>query len=98
MPDLTPVVLWVPPGATLPAPLVAGTRYWVSKSAPTASSARLHTSLASAQAGVGKAVGASGCITYTSAGTGESLVSYDDDATYIAYGHWRAPLSRRPCG
>lgn len=94
--DLTPVVFWVPPGATLPAPLVAGTRYWISKAAPTASSARLHSSLASAQAGVGKAVGASGCITYTSAGTGESLVSYDDDATYIGYGTLESAIEPPP--
>lgn len=94
--NLTPVVFWVPPGATLPAPLVAGTRYWISKSSPTAASARLHSSLASAQAGVGKAVGASGCITYTSAGTGESLVSYDDDATYIGYGTLQSAIEPPP--
>jgi len=94
--DLTPVVFWVPPGATLPAPLVAGTRYWISKSAPTASSARLHSSLASAQAGVGKSVSTSGCITYTSAGTGESLVSYDDDATLIGYGTLESAIEPPP--
>ncbi len=94
--DLTPVVFWVPPGATLPAPLVAGTRYWISKAAPTASSARLHSSLASAQAGAGKAVGASGCITYTSAGTGESLVSYDDDASLIGYGTLESGIEPPP--
>jgi hypothetical protein len=31
LPELTPIVLWAPPRATLPAPLVAGTRYWISK-------------------------------------------------------------------
>lgn len=94
--NLTPVVFWVPPGATLPAPLVAGTRYWISKATPTASSARLHTSLASAQAGVGKSLAASGCITYTAAGTGESLVSYDDDATYIGYGTLQSAIEPPP--
>ncbi len=73
-----------------------GTRYWISKASPTASSARLHTSLASAQAGVGKAVGASGCITFTSAGTGESLVSYDDDASYIGYGTLESAIEPPP--
>jgi len=84
--DLTPVVFWTPPGATLPAPLQAGTRYWISKSAPTSGSARLHANLAGAQAGVGLSTSASGCIKFTAAGTGESLVSQDDDATAIGYG------------
>ncbi|MBN8711318.1 MAG: hypothetical protein J0I10_18190 [Verrucomicrobia bacterium] len=96
VPDLTPVVLWVPPGATLPPPLVSGTRYWISKSSPTSSSARLHSSLASAQAGVGKAVAASGCITFTAAGTGECLVNYDDDATYIGYGTLQSAIEPPP--
>ncbi len=94
--NLTPVVFWVPPGATLPSPLVAGTRYWISKASPTASSARLHSSLASAQAGVGKSLAASGCITYTSAGTGESLVSYDDDASLIGYGTLESAIEPPP--
>lgn len=84
--DLTPVVFWTPPGATLPAPLQGGTRYWISKSTPTSGSARLHASLVGAQAGVGKSVSASSCIKFTSAGTGESLVSQDDDATAIGFG------------
>jgi hypothetical protein len=83
VPDLSPVVLWTPQRAALPAPLKAGVTYWISKSG---SAVRLHESLASAKESLEKPTDTSSCIKYTTAGNGESLVSYDDSASAIAYG------------
>lgn len=86
VPEFTPVIFWTPPRAALPAPLQAGTRYWISKAPGSAGTARLHATLESAKSGAGKATAESGCILFTAPGKGESLASYDDDASGIAYG------------
>jgi hypothetical protein len=86
LPELSKVVLWVPPRAVLPAPLQAAVGYWVTKNPGSASSGRLHASLASAKESAGKATGDSSCIKYTAAGSGEMLTSYDDGASAITFG------------
>ncbi len=96
VPDLTPVVFWAPPGATLAAPLQAGVTYWSTKTPGSSSTGRLHATLASAKESVGVATAASSCIKFTSAGTGECLVSHDDGASDIAFGTLTSNLEPLP--
>jgi hypothetical protein len=96
VPDLTPVVFWVPPGATLAAPLQVGVTYWSTKTPGSSSTGRLHATLASAKESVGVATAASSCIRFTSAGTGECLASHDDGASDIAFGTLTSNLEPPP--
>lgn len=82
--DLSPVVLWTPPRASLPPPLQSGVRYWVGKAGDSA--IRLYESLESARAGSGKTTAESPCIKFTGPGSGESLLSMDDNSAGVAYG------------
>lgn len=82
--DLTPVVFWVPPRASLPLPLKPGVRYWVGKT--NGSSLRLYDSLDGARAGAGKPTAESSCIKFSAVGVGESLLNRDDQAAGVAYG------------
>lgn len=86
LPELRPVVLWAPPRSVLPPPLKAGVKYWVTKSPNSKKDGRLHESLESAKASVGVATSAANCLKFTGPGKGETLVSYDDDATSIGFG------------
>ena len=96
VPDLTPVVFWAPPGATLAAPLRAGVTYWSTKTPGSSSTGRLHATFASAKESVGVATAASSCIKFTTAGTGECLVSHDDGASDIAFGTLTSSLEPLP--
>lgn len=82
--DLSPVVLWAPPRASLPPPLQSGVRYWAGKAG--GSAMRLYESLESARAGSGKTTAESSCIKFTGPGSGESLMSMDDNAAGVAFG------------
>lgn len=86
LPELSPVVLWTPPQAVLPAPLQPGVTYWTTKSPGSGGTGRLHTTLASAQESIGKTTSDSSCVKYTAAGSGEMLTSYDDGASAITFG------------
>lgn len=96
VPDLTPVVFWAPLGATLAAPLQPGVTYWSTKTPGSSSTGRLHATFASAKESVGVATAASSCIKFTSAGTGECLVSHDDGASDIAFGTLTSNLEPLP--
>lgn len=84
LPDLTPIVFWTPPRATLPPPLEPGEKYWISKGK--GSALRLHASLEGAREAIGKPTPDSNCLKFTAPGHGESLVNYDDNASALAYG------------
>jgi len=86
VPELRPVTLWAAPGAALPAPLRPGVRYWATQVPGSKKDGRLHETLASAQESAGKATNLSSCIKYSAVGSGETLVSYDDDASAIGFG------------
>ena len=96
VPDLTPVILWTPPGATLPAPLKPGTRYWTTRTPGSSTYGRLHATLASAKESVGKTTSASSCIKYGGTGSGEVLFNYDDDASYIGFGTFESAVEPIP--
>jgi hypothetical protein len=86
LPELSPVVLWTPPRAVLPAPLRAGVTYWTTRNPASPGTGRLHATLASAKEGAGKATSDSGCIKFTAPGSGEMLTSYADGASAITFG------------
>ncbi len=97
LPELSPVVLWAPPHAQLPAPLQAGVTYWTTTNPKSNRTGRLHATLDSAKESVGKETADSSCIKYTAAGSGEMLTSYDDGASAIVFGTLKPtePLATR---
>ncbi|MFZ4778401.1 MAG: hypothetical protein ACOYM3_23780, partial [Terrimicrobiaceae bacterium] len=82
--DLSPVVFWAPPRASLPPPLKSGVPYWVGRAGD--SVIRLYESLDEARAGYGRTTAESRCIKFTGTGSGESLISMNDNAAGVAYG------------